>query len=178
MQVASVADGLDVQVALDGDAPDRGVMLMEEAHGVAQMGRARRTGAHAGHGLVVPGAAVPNRAGDAQGVEFGDELLDAGNLGGEGRVAHVPARRVLVLTEQIDARGVHQQVLGHGALVFAREAGSLEMDTQKRGAIIGAALDDALRLLHAPERLFGRIGEHRAEPAGHALAGEEPADGS
>ena len=52
------------------------------------------------------------------------------------------------------------------------------MDAQKRGAIIGATLDDALRLLHAPERLLGRIGEHRAEPAGHALAGEEAADGA
>ena len=73
---------------------------------------------------------------------------------------------------------MHEQMLGHGALVLAGKARALEVDAKKRGAVVRAALDDFAGLLHAPQRLLGRVGEHRAEPAGDALARKEAADGA
>ena len=153
-------------------------MLVEEAHRIAHVRGGLGARVHARPGEVVAGTAVPDGGGDAQGLELRDELGNAGNLGRERGVEDVSARSLLVAAEQVDGRLVHEQVLGHGALVLARQAWALEVDAEKRGAVVGAALDDLARLLDAPEGLLGRVGEDGAEPPGGALGGEEAADGA
>ena len=100
----------------------------------------------------------------------------AGDLGGQGGIAHVAAGGLLILGKELRVGGVHQQVLGHGPLVLGGQAGALQVDAQQGRPAAGAALDDLSGLLHAPEGLLRRVGEHRAQPAGDALGGEEPAD--
>ena len=176
MEVAAVADGLHIHIPLQGHAEDGGVVLVEQAHGVAQMGDRTHTGVHTGRALVVARAAVAHGADDAHGVEAGDQPGHAGDLGGQGGIAHVAAGGLLILGKELRVGGVHQQVLRHGALVLGGEARPLQMDAQQSRPVVGAALDDLSGLLHAPEGLLRRVGEHRAQPAGDALGGEEPAD--
>ena len=151
---------------------------MEQAHGVAQVGGGADARLHTGRALVIARAAVAHGAHDAHGVEAGDQLGHAGDLGGQGGVAHVAAGGLLILGKELRVGGVHQQVLRHGALVLGGQAGPLQVDAQQGRPVVGAALDDLPGLLHAPEGLLRRVGEHRAQPAGDPLAGEEPADGA
>ena len=175
-EVTAVADGLRVDVALERHAKDGGLVLVEEAHRVAHVHGGLCPGVHARPGEVVAGAAVADGRGDAQGLKLRDELGHAGDLGGKRGVEDVPASRLLVLAEEVDRGLVHEQVLGHGTLVLAREARALQVDAEKRGAVVGTALDDLTRLLDAPERLLRRVREDGAEPAGCALGGKEAPD--
>ena len=130
--MTAVADGLRVDVALERHAKDRGLVLVEEAHRVAHVRGGLGARVHARPGEVVARPAVPDGAGDAQGLELRDELGHARDLRGERGVEDVPAGGLLVLAEEVSRGLVHEQVLGHGALVLAREARPLQVDAEER----------------------------------------------
>ena len=112
---------------------------------------------------------MPDGRRDAHLGKLGDEIGDPRHLGRQRGVQHMPTGSLLVACKQVWRGLMHEQMLRHGTLVLARQAGTLEVDAQQGGTVVRTPLDDLSRLLDAPQRLLGRVRENRAQPAGDAL---------